>query len=62
MCQLFVERDEVPDIDVTIVLFEEDVLADLVSGSVLAAATELHGENRPVNEGILETELQNELL
>jgi hypothetical protein len=36
--QLFVERDQVPNIDVAIVLFEEHVLTDLISGRTLAVA------------------------
>jgi hypothetical protein len=36
--QLFVERDEVTNIDVAIVLFEEHVLTDLISKRTLAVA------------------------
>ena len=38
MGQLFVERDEVTNIDVAIVLFEEHVLTDLISKRTLAVA------------------------
>jgi hypothetical protein len=60
--QLFVERDKVANVNVAIVLLEENVFADLISDKTLAIASKLHGEDRPVNEGIVQTELQNELL
>jgi hypothetical protein len=62
MSQLFVERDKMANINVAIVLLEENVFADLISGKTLAIVNKLHGEDRPVNEGIVQTELQNELL
>jgi hypothetical protein len=60
--QFFVEGDEMANIDITKVLLEENVLADLISGRGLIAANKSRKENRPVNEGIVETELQNKLL
>lgn len=60
--QLFVERDQMANIDIAKVLLEKNVLADLVSGTKLVAADQPREVGRPVNEGILETELQNELL
>jgi hypothetical protein len=42
--QLFVERDEVPDIDVAIILFEEHVLTDLISSGVLVVDNTWQGE------------------
>jgi hypothetical protein len=60
--QLFVERDKVANINVAIVLLEENVFADLISEKTLTIVNKLHGEDQPVNEGIVQTELQNELL
>jgi hypothetical protein len=31
MCEFFVERDEMPNIDVAVVLFEKDIFSDLIS-------------------------------
>lgn len=62
VCQLFVERYEMANINITIVLLEKNVFADLISGKRLAGTERPCKEDRPVNEGIVETELQNELL
>ena len=42
MGQLFVERDKVANINITIVLLEEDVLTDLIPGKMLTIASNLH--------------------
>ena len=38
MCQLFVEGDKVPNVNVAVVLFQENVLANLISDILLVVA------------------------
>ena len=42
--QLFIERDKVANINITIVLLEEDILADLIPVQMLTVVSNLHGE------------------
>lgn len=42
MGKLFVERDKVANIYITIVLLEEDVLANLIPGKILTIVSNLH--------------------
>ena len=36
MCKFFVERDQMADVDVAIVLLEKDILSNLISAKLLA--------------------------
>ncbi len=45
VCQLFVEGDEMANIDIAKVLLEENVLADLISSRELIAANKSRNEN-----------------
>jgi hypothetical protein len=61
--ELFIERDEMSNIDVAIVLFEENILADLVSAelSVAVAVSSRLDRDLPVDEGVVESKLEKKL-
>ena len=62
MRELFVECDEVGDVDVAIVLLREDILSDLVTVHTSAFYTHvLMARCIPVDEDILQVELEYEV-
>lgn len=38
VCKFFVEGDKMPNVNITVVLLQKDILADLVSATILAAS------------------------
>lgn len=60
--QIFIELDEMPNVNITVVLFLENILADLIS--VLESVLDFRALQRylPVYEGVLEAVLKNKLL
>lgn len=50
-----------PHVNIAVVLFKKDVLADLISAELLVVSLVESAIPLPVNEGIVETELENKL-
>ena len=58
VCQFFIVRDEMGDVNVAVVLFHQDVLSDLISVHTWSIAELPSGHAQlPVDEGIVESEL-----